>query len=477
MCFCYFTVSGCCRRCCKCKDKNVEVIKVENNNFYKVTYNNNVEQQKTQLTSLQDFIDNIVPIITYNNGQQNTLLVEKSIFDPSELKRIGGFDLGEYELWANYLRNNSYSKINIINPEGRLNYTLGCMLGMAIGDSVGAPYEFYPVNKDLYNKANYSNDFLESIKLEKNPAADQVSPGQWTDDTSMGLCLADSLIINRGELKPLDVMKRFLAWWYCGYNNASRLENPGGRKSWGIGGNISGSFNAFLQNPTLNRTTDGDVYTSGNGSIMRNAAIPITFNNMDDAVKAAEDQSYVTHAGVEAADCCKLLTFICLKFMDGVKRNNIKDSLEDLLKDGSEVYNYLECDSVKGLAKSQEDVENPKDNSPENWDWKADVFAYNNSRVDNPYPGGPYIGSYAMDCMAMALHILYHTTSFQQAIDVASKLCGDADTVAAVVGQMAGAFYGFITFPQQWMDNLHKYDHGEIAIRTYILSELANNIN
>ena len=82
-----------------------------------------------------------------------------------------------------------------------------------------------------------------------------------------------------------------------------------------------------------------------------------------------------------------------------------------------------------------------------------------------------------MDCMAMSLHILYHTTSFQQAIDVASKLCGDADTVAAVVGQMAGAFYGFSTFPAKWLDDLYKYDRGKIAIRTFILSELADNIN
>jgi ADP-ribosylglycohydrolase len=209
---------------------------------------------------------------------------------------------------------------------------------------------------------------------------------------------------------------------------------------------------------------------------MRNAAIPVTFKNMDNAMKAAEDQSYITHKGIEAAECCKLLTFICLKFINEKKKDNIKRSLEELLNDKSEIYNYLKLDSVKGLAMSQKDIINPKSKKPENWDWKADVFAYNNSRVDNPYQGGTYIGSYAMDCMAMALHILYHTTSFQQAIDVASKLCGDADTVAAVVGQMAGAFYGFTTFPPEWMDNLYKYDHGEIAIRTLILFVLADKI-
>ena len=293
----------------------------------------------------------------------------------------------------------------------------------------------------------------------------------------MGLCLADSIIFHKGKVDLSDIIRRYLAWWYCGYNNASRFAEEKG-VSWGIGAIVGDSLKYFLTHPAEQFYTVGGKFSSGNGSMMRNAAIPITFKDMNTAMEIAQKQSYVTHAGVEAADCCKLLTFICCKFMDGVKKNNIKDSLDDLLKDGSEVYNYLECDSVKGLAKSQKNVRNPRDNSSENWNWKADVFAYNNDRFNDPnYPEGRGLGGYSMDCMAMALHILYHTTSFQQAIDVASKLCGDADTVAAVVGQMAGAFYGFITFPQQWMDNLHKYDHGEIAIRTYLLCELANNIN
>lgn len=472
LCSCYFTFSGCCRRCCKCG----EVIEVENNNFYKVTYSNNVEQQRTKLTSLQDFIDNIVPIInTYNKGKPNTLLVKKSIFDPLEIKRVGGFNFGDEADLVNDFRNNTYSRIGLMKDDGRFNYALGCMLGMAIGDSVGAPYEFYPVNKNLYDKNNYTNMYLNSINLAKNPFSDPVSPGQWTDDTSMGLCLADSLIINGGELKPLDVMKRYLAWWYCGYNNASRFAEEKG-VSWGIGIIVQNSLKYFLTHPAEQFYTVGGKFSSGNGSMMRNAAIPITFKDMNTAMEIAQKQSYVTHAGIEAAECCKLLTFICLKFINGKKKDNIQSSLEELLNDTSEIYNYLKLDSVKGLAKSQENVRNPRDNSPENWNWKADIFAYNDARFGAQDPEGKYIGGYAMDCMAMALHILYHTTSFKQAITVASKLCGDADTVAAVVGQIAGAFYGFSTFPQKWLDDLYKYDRGEIAIRAFLLNYLADKI-
>ena len=451
---CFFMSSG---RAwlCKCCYKTGDVIEFSNNKYYKVTYNNNGDEiQKSELETLQDFIDNIVLIIkTYNKGEKNTLLLNRPVFGkkPDETLENFGFGTEFYKI----LLEKGYSSFSSLS-DVRLSSVIGCMLGMAIGDSVGAPYEFNSVTKTLYDKHNYTEEFLNSLQIKENWFAvfETKFTGQWTDDTSMGLCLADSLIFKKGKLEPLDVMRRFLAWWYCAYNNASRFENAGGRLSWGLGGNIDGSFKNFLDNPTLERTTAGNKYTSGNGSIMRT-------------------QSYITHQGTEAAECCKLLTFICRKFIDGEKKDNMKDSLNELLKEGSELYKYLKLESVKGLAKSQINIKNPKDNIAENWVWKADVFQYNEQRVkDRSYPNGEYIGSYAMDCMAMALHILYHTTSFEQAITVASKLCGDADTVAAVVGQMAGAFYGVKTFPQKWLNNLYPWDHGEIAKKALILDKI-----
>lgn len=77
-----------------------------------------------------------------------------------------------------------------------------------------------------------------------------------------------------------------------------------------------------------------------------------------------------------------------------------------------------------------------------------------------------------MDNMAMSLHILYHTTSFAQAINVATHLCGDADSVASVVGQIAGAFYGVENIPANWIKKLYVYDHGDFTFKALLLAHL-----
>ena len=117
---------------------------------------------------------------------------------------------------------------------------IGSMLGMAIGDAIGARVEFLPLNYH-YDKIKDMGQF---------PAGKfNLNPGQWTDDTSMGLCIADSLIENNGNFDPKDIMMRFILWWTCGYNNAFRFDNNRNNKhSVGLGGNISGSFQDYLNN-------------------------------------------------------------------------------------------------------------------------------------------------------------------------------------------------------------------------------------
>ena len=164
----------------------------------------------------------------------------------------------------------------------------------------------------------------------------------------------------------------------------------------------------------------------------------------------AEKQSKITHQGNEAAGCCQLLTFIIMEIF---KKEDLKSILDNLYKNFSSKYesvNYLAC-SVK------EDKNNEL-----NYNWKDKNFRYNDKRAAlNP----GYIGSYCMDCMAMALHILYTTKSFKEAILKSVNLRGDADSLSAVVGQIAGAYYGIDSIPKEWREVLNQWDHNEIALR------------
>ena len=77
-----------------------------------------------------------------------------------------------------------------------------------------------------------------------------------------------------------------------------------------------------------------------------------------------------------------------------------------------------------------------------------------------------------MDGLAMALHVLYTTNSFKEAVLKGVNLCGDADSVGSVIGQIAGAFYGLDSIPKDWIETINRWDNNEIALRGYILCHL-----
>ena len=338
-------------------------------------------------------------------------------------------------------------KYNLSNEEKK---GIGSMLGMAIGDAMGARYEFKKVRYDKIDLKDMGDPGISNFKME---------PGQWTDDTSMGLCLADSLLMNKGELKPHDLMRRFLCWWYGGYNNAFR-NNSTPRHSVGLGGNISQSFSRYKEYQE-EETKAGDKNTSGNGSIMRNAAIPICFHyDINKACEKARKQSLVTHQGVEAKECCSLLTHIIVKIFKGEKLKDILDNLGKTF--------ITDVASVKYLANSKQEGSDVD----RNWNWKfKGQYKYSPKRVKEK-PG--YVGSYAMDNMAMSLNILYNTDNFRDALIKIVNIRGDSDSVASVVGQIAGAYYDIETIPGDWIEAINRWDNGEIALRGYMLARLHN---
>jgi ADP-ribosylglycohydrolase len=324
------------------------------------------------------------------------------------------------------------------------------MLGMAIGDSMGHRFEFLPV---VYNRS-------ELIDMGNGEGGKfHLLPGQWTDDTAMGLCLADSLIVNKGNFNAHDLMHRFLSWWYGGYNNAFRKDySRFNKNSVGLGGTISESFKNYLEYPLV-ETSAGDKHSSGNGSIMRNAPVPICFHNdINKAMEIAKKQSLVTHQGIEAAECCRLLTYIIVKILNrnSEKLNDILDNLAGFQTD---------CISVKYLALSKQENNDPD----RDWNWKKKDFKYSPTRARSQRG---YIGSYAMDGIARALHVVYYTNSFEEAVIKVVNLTGDSDSVGAVVGQIAGAYYAVDHIPPKWIEVISEWDHFEIPLRGYILSKI-----
>lgn len=206
--------------------------------------------------------------------------------------------------------------------------------------------------------------------------------------------------------------------------------------SVGLGASIGESFDEFVSLGTP-FTSSGTKTTNGNGSIMRNGAIPLFFANcIDDTLCSlyhySRLQSLTTHQGTEASECCALLSHICMAFIQGQLKTIVLTTLEQHFS--SPLY------SIMCLAKGIQEETHPQNAGvplhTRNWNWRDKHFSYSLVRAAHS-PG--YIGSYCMDALgmlplpahcahfpllAMALHCIWSTSSFDEALLKASNLRG-----------------------------------------------------
>jgi ADP-ribosyl-[dinitrogen reductase] hydrolase len=271
----------------------------------------------------------------------------------------------------------------------------GCLLGLACGDALGAAREFMP-------RGTFS------------PLTDMVgggphglNPGEWTDDTSMALCLAESLIECYGH-DPLDQMNRYCDWKDHGY-----LSSTG--DCFDIGNTILAALNQFQQtgDPISGST---DPYSAGNGSIMRLAPVPMYYHgDIEKVVDSSAESSKTTHGAPEAVDACRLFGVMLSKSLAGMSKEEILDQND---------YEPV-TPKLRAIAKGS-------------YKEKAE------SQV---------VGSgYVVQSLEAALYCFYQTTNYRDAILQAANLGDDADTTAAVCGQIAGAYYGKSGIPNSWLD-------------------------
>eukprot|EP01121_Diplochlamys_sp_Union-15-3_P019900 TRINITY_DN7602_c0_g4_i1.p1 TRINITY_DN7602_c0_g4~~TRINITY_DN7602_c0_g4_i1.p1 ORF type:complete len:422 (+),score=79.43 TRINITY_DN7602_c0_g4_i1:52-1266(+) len=377
-------------------------------------------------------------------------------------RRLSGGSLGKYSIFKKDDPDKAFVQEKLMNDgfDKETDRAIGALLGNVTGDALGAPMEFSSVR---YGSSELKG--LDHISIWEKPCYNRfnLKPGQWTDDSSMALCLADSLLVCKG-LNPIDLRLRFLNWWNFGYCNAFGYDNDRGG-SVGLGGNISQSFSEFLRKKT-EYTTAGDLQTSGNGSIMRLSPAAIYYHK---DLKMAEDlaykQSKTTHQGEEAAECARLLAHCIVKGIHGDGTKNFLDNLHETFK--SPLYS-LTCMAASKCEEEHEENQKLKLKLEDRkWNWKNPDFRYSVNRARSQ-PG--YVGSYAMDAMAMSLHCIYTTNSLTEAMLKCANVRGDADSVCAVTGQIAGAIYGASQIPKSWIKLVQQWDdNGNIALRAYKL--------
>jgi len=242
-------------------------------------------------------------------------------------------------------------------------------------------------------------------------------PGQWTDDTSMALCLADSLVQCRA-FDPRDQMER-----YCRWQQEGLWSSTG--SCFDIGGTTSAALARFLANgePYAGST---NARSAGNGALMRLAPVPIAYaTSPRAAIAMAGDSSRTTHGAKESIDACRYLAGMLVGLIAGATKE--------------QVLGPMYC-PVEGLWDSEPLA--PK------------VLAIARGSFKPKQPPEIRGTGYVVDCLEAALWAFFSTDSFRDAILAAANLGDDADTTAAVCGQLAGACYGRSGIPKPWLDKL-----------------------
>jgi ADP-ribosylglycohydrolase len=277
-----------------------------------------------------------------------------------------------------------------------LDRSLGAFLGLAIGDALGAPVEGQ--ERDSYARIV---DFVAG-------GTHGLGMGEWTDDTAMALCLAESLLA-RGGLDERDLLERFLRWYRLG-------ENGCGGCGTGISLKTRGLLEAFERSRTLD--VAATVQNAGNGCIMRLAPVAIRFrSDAEQARRSAGRQAAVTHGAVAAIAAATLLADLLLLALGSGDRGVVLGAAQAC---GDPVLDALRCD--------------------------------HKLRARGTISSAPR----ALDTLDAALCCLAQTESFEEAVIAAVNLGGDSDTIGAVAGQLAGALYGASAIPPRWREGLHE---------------------
>jgi ADP-ribosylglycohydrolase len=287
----------------------------------------------------------------------------------------------------------------------------GSLLGLAAGDALGTTLEF-----------RMPGGFEPLTDIVGGGPFD-LKPGEWTDDTSMALCLAESLVTKR-EFDPIHQLETYCRWWREGH-----LSVKG--HCFDIGITTSSALVRFLahRQPYPGST---DAHAAGNGSLMRLAPAPLAFAKTPSvAIYMAGQSSRTTHGADECVDACRYFAGLLLAAINGLsKREILNNDYEPAVK----------CWIENPLAAKVEEI------------------ARGSFKVKEP----PTIrgSGYVIHTLEAALWAFYTTDNFRDGAIAVVNLGEDADTTGAVYGQIAGAYYGADGIPAEW--------RGKLAMRELI---------
>ena len=310
-----------------------------------------------------------------------------------------------------------------MKSEEILNRFQGSLLGLAIGDALGAAVEFKRPGT------------FEPVTGYRKGGPFGLNSGEWTDDTSLALCLAESLTLSKG-FSPVDQLTRYLKWYDKGYLSVNC-------QCFDIGITTREALLRFREtgDPFSGPT---DKQSTGNGSLMRLSPVPLFYYRCPkDAIRLSGESSRTTHGNKLAVDACRYAGGIIAGAMQGKEKSELLSPL---------------FSPIPGYWKQKR--------------LQPEIAEIANGSFLTREPPEIKGSGYVVRSLEAALWAFAYGKDFRESVLLAVNLGDDADTTGAICGQIAGSYYGLTGIPEEWVDGLsHNEMIKEMAERLYEVSE------
>lgn len=299
----------------------------------------------------------------------------------------------------------------------KLDKLRGMLVGLAVGDALGAPVEFM------------KRGTFKPIDGYRDGGPFSLKAGYWTDDTSMALCTGLSLV-NKNEMDGDDQFSGYLKWYRDGYMSSTGV-------CFDIGNQTKKALELYEQGHSLyslRNILKDERRGAGNGALMRLAPVVIKFHeDVSTAISSASLNAQLTHPDTRCLQANKVFTYLMIRSL------RVSDKKE-----------LLDPEMIHAQIPSLD---------PE----IAEVIdgSYTLLGAEDINPSG-----YVVRSMEAALWAFWNASSFEEGVKLAVNLGGDSDTIGAIYGQLAGAFWGYKGIPHDLVKGLYGYK------RIVVLAEL-----
>lgn len=300
----------------------------------------------------------------------------------------------------------------------------GGIIGLCIGDALGVPVEFMNRNE-----------------LKKSPVTDMIEygthnqpKGTWSDDSSMTLCLADS-ISECGEINYIDIMNRFQSW-------ANKGKYTAHDEVFDMGISTRKALTNYANGILPLECGGKSEYDNGNGALMR--ILPMayyikytygdSYNQNIKAIKMVHNVCSLTHGHIRSQIACGIYVAVAVSFLQGfTSKENVKTAIKNIIMfyEKNKIYKremiyFCRIKNIDNLCKlPEEEIQS---------------------------------SGYVIHTLEASLWCLMNTNSYSECVLKAVNLGDDTDTTGAVVGGLAGLMYGYNHIPKEWIKILGKKD-------------------